>query len=160
MSRADAALHWVARSGCWLVRHRRGPDLVVRGLWRRRGFPCLVWRQIRGALRDTSGSAATTPSPRTGRVIAEVIAILYGGARVAQGDVRGQGALSQERGLVRAAAPGDLRVDLYDGVVARVEQALGVRLDRAALLRKRRTISACSDRGTWVRIEARPVSGL
>jgi hypothetical protein len=76
---------------------------------------------------------------------------------VALGDVHGQAMLGQERALVTVAAPGDLRLEPYDGVIARVEQALGVRLDRATLLRKRRTIGARSDRGTWVRIEARPV---
>jgi hypothetical protein len=46
---------------------------------------------------------------------------------------------------------------LVDQVIARVEAALRVRMDRGALLRKRRTVSARSDRGTWVRIEARSV---
>jgi hypothetical protein len=46
---------------------------------------------------------------------------------------------------------------IVDEVIGRVEAALRVRLDRGALLRKRRTVSARSDRGTWVRIEARPV---
>lgn len=56
-----------------------------------------------------------------------------------------------------ASAPGDLRVELYEEVISRVERALGVRLDRASLVRKRRTVGARSDRGTWVRVEGRPV---
>jgi hypothetical protein len=44
---------------------------------------------------------------------------------------------------------------VVDQVIDRVEAALRVRLDRGALLRKRRTVSARSDQGTWVRIEAR-----
>lgn len=46
---------------------------------------------------------------------------------------------------------------VVDQVIAWVETALRVQLDRGTLLRKRRTVSARSDRGTWVRIEARPV---
>jgi len=52
----------------------------------------------------------------------------------------------------------DLRSGSHDGVLARVERSLGVRLDRAAAVRKRRSIGLPSDAGTWVRVEARPVS--
>lgn len=43
-------------------------------------------------------------------------------------------------------------------VLTRVERSLGVRLDRAAAVRKRRSIGLPSDAGTWVRVEARPAS--
>ncbi|ETA01583.1 hypothetical protein CcI6DRAFT_02921 [Frankia sp. CcI6] len=52
----------------------------------------------------------------------------------------------------------DLRSGSHDEVLARVERSLGVRLDRAAAVRKRRSIGLPSDADTWVRIEARPVS--
>lgn len=54
----------------------------------------------------------------------------------------------------RAAAL-DLRAEPREDVLARVEQALGVRLDRAGEVRKRRSVGAATDRGTWVRIEVR-----
>lgn len=37
---------------------------------------------------------------------------------------------------------------------------MGVQLDRATAVRKRRSIGAASDRGTWVRIEARPLTKM
>ncbi|MFD7834444.1 hypothetical protein [Streptomyces sp. NPDC059761] len=46
-----------------------------------------------------------------------------------------------------------LRWQPVDDVLERVEQALHVRLDRQALLRKRRSLDDRSERGTWVRIE-------
>nr|WSX78339.1 hypothetical protein OH826_33555 [Streptomyces sp. NBC_00899] len=49
----------------------------------------------------------------------------------------------------------DLRVAAADEVLDRVERALQVRLDRENVVRKRRTIGARTDRGTWVRIERR-----
>ncbi|MEV4096425.1 aminoglycoside phosphotransferase [Streptosporangium saharense] len=49
----------------------------------------------------------------------------------------------------------DLRSGSVDEVLGRVERALGVRLDRESLVRKRRTLGAVSDRGTWVRVERR-----
>lgn len=45
----------------------------------------------------------------------------------------------------------------YEDVIARVERALGIRLDHPTLLRTRRAVSGRSDRGTWVSIQARPV---
>jgi hypothetical protein len=52
----------------------------------------------------------------------------------------------------------DLRSGSHDDALERVERALGVRLDRAAAVRKRRSIGLPSDAGTWVRVEARPVA--
>lgn len=49
----------------------------------------------------------------------------------------------------------DLRKEAVDVVLDRVEQGLGVRLDRAAVIRKRRSLGGRTDRGTWVRIERR-----
>ena len=54
----------------------------------------------------------------------------------------------------------DLRKFSCDRVVARVERALGVRLDVISAVRKRRSLGLRSDRGTWVRIEARSVEHL
>ncbi|MFH8684257.1 hypothetical protein [Streptomyces lydicus] len=51
--------------------------------------------------------------------------------------------------------PADLRVEPVDGVLDEVEHALQVQLDRGTLVRKRRSLGACTDRGTWVRIERR-----
>ncbi|MGW8851435.1 hypothetical protein ACWGNE_27105 [Streptomyces xiamenensis] len=52
----------------------------------------------------------------------------------------------------------DLRKHSVDDAVARVERALRVDLDRASVVRKRRSVGAVTDRGTWVRIERRPAS--
>lgn len=52
----------------------------------------------------------------------------------------------------------DLRSGSHDEVLARVERSLGVRLDRGAAVRKRRSIGLPSDAHTWVRVEARPAS--
>lgn len=52
----------------------------------------------------------------------------------------------------------DLRQADVETALVRVSRALGVRLDRSRLVRKRRTVGAPSDRGTWVRIERRPAS--
>lgn len=49
----------------------------------------------------------------------------------------------------------DLRQRDVEPVLIRVEQALGTRLNRRAAVRKRRSVGARTDRGTWVRIEAR-----
>lgn len=51
----------------------------------------------------------------------------------------------------------DLRTVALDDVLDRVERSLGLRLERGAAARKRRTIGARSDRGTWVRVECRGV---
>ncbi|WIX76035.1 hypothetical protein QRX50_31755 [Amycolatopsis carbonis] len=53
------------------------------------------------------------------------------------------------------AAAVDLRTHSRDDVLQRVEHALDVRLNHASEVRKRRSIGAATDRGTWVRIEAR-----
>ncbi|UUU38737.1 aminoglycoside phosphotransferase family protein [Streptomyces sp. NBC_00162] len=58
-------------------------------------------------------------------------------------------------GSLPAAAQVDLRRQPVDDVLERVEQALHVRLDRQALLRKRRSLGGRTERGTWVRIERR-----
>ncbi|MFE7190772.1 hypothetical protein [Kitasatospora sp. NPDC057541] len=49
----------------------------------------------------------------------------------------------------------DLRRVPVDEVLKRVETALGTRLDRASVVRKRRSVGARTERGTWVRIERR-----
>ncbi|MFF5488779.1 hypothetical protein [Streptomyces virginiae] len=53
------------------------------------------------------------------------------------------------------AADVDLRVQPIDDVLERVDQALGVRLERNTVVRKRRSIGGQTDHGTWVRIERR-----
>lgn len=53
------------------------------------------------------------------------------------------------------AARVDLRHQSVDGVVRRVEEALQVRLEREALVRKRRSLGGRTERCTWVRIERR-----
>lgn len=55
---------------------------------------------------------------------------------------------------------GDLRKQPVDDVLERVERRLDVGLDRATLVRKRRTLGARSQRGTWVRVEARPMAKI
>ncbi|MFI1257713.1 hypothetical protein ACH4U6_28550 [Streptomyces netropsis] len=58
-----------------------------------------------------------------------------------------------------ASLPVAARVDLrrlpVEDVVERVEEALGVRLDRQTLVRKCRSLGGRTERGTWVRIERR-----
>jgi len=49
----------------------------------------------------------------------------------------------------------DLRVEPVGSVLERVEEALQVRLDRATVVRKRRSVGARTDRLSWVRIERR-----
>lgn len=68
------------------------------------------------------------------------------------GSVAVASAASTSSGVVR-----DLRQQPVDEVLDRVERQLAVGLDRAGLVRKRRSVGARSDRGTWVRIEARPM---
>jgi hypothetical protein len=64
-------------------------------------------------------------------------------------------AVDPDASVQESAAWADLRLQpgdmVVDQVIARVETALRVRLDRETMLRKRRTVSARSDRGTWVR---------
>ncbi len=54
----------------------------------------------------------------------------------------------------------DLRTQRCQDVIDRVERCWGVRLDREAAVVKRRSVGACTDRATWIRIEARPFSKL
>ncbi|MGH3867079.1 MAG: hypothetical protein ACRDQ4_13240 [Pseudonocardiaceae bacterium] len=54
----------------------------------------------------------------------------------------------------------DLRKQSVEDVLSHVESSLNLRLDRQALVRKRRSLGACTDRGTWVRIEARPLAKI
>lgn len=54
----------------------------------------------------------------------------------------------------------DLRKQPVEDLLARVEGALGVDLAPETIVRKRRSVGACSDRGTWVRIEARPLAKI
>ncbi|MFF7455270.1 hypothetical protein [Kitasatospora sp. NPDC008115] len=49
----------------------------------------------------------------------------------------------------------DLRRVPVDEVLDRVETALATRLDRSSVVRKRRSVGARTERGTWVRIERR-----
>ncbi|MGH3854682.1 MAG: hypothetical protein ACRDR6_14525 [Pseudonocardiaceae bacterium] len=49
----------------------------------------------------------------------------------------------------------DLRERDVASALVRVEEALGTRLDRGGLVRKRRSVGARTGRGTWARIEAR-----
>jgi hypothetical protein len=58
------------------------------------------------------------------------------------------------------AAALDLRAHPRDDVLGRVEKALDVRLDWAGQVRKRRSIGAATDRGTWVRVEMRRVEKM
>lgn len=51
----------------------------------------------------------------------------------------------------------DLRKQPIEDVLDHVEKSLHVRLDQQTLVRKRRSVGACTNRGTWVRIEARPL---
>ncbi|WP_316520142.1 hypothetical protein [Kitasatospora brasiliensis] len=52
----------------------------------------------------------------------------------------------------------DLRKVPVDHILDRVERRLGTALDRTALVRKRRSVGARTDRGTWIRVERRPSS--
>ncbi|MFG2439689.1 hypothetical protein [Streptomyces sp. NPDC048508] len=58
-------------------------------------------------------------------------------------------------GSLPVAAQVDLRRQPVEDVLERVEEALHVRLDREALVRKRRSLGGRTERGTWVRIERR-----
>ncbi|MFI2073042.1 hypothetical protein [Streptomyces triculaminicus] len=49
----------------------------------------------------------------------------------------------------------DLRVEPTDIVLDEVERMLRTQLDRATLVRKRRSLGTKTDRGTWVRVERR-----
>jgi hypothetical protein len=54
----------------------------------------------------------------------------------------------------------DLRTATFLDVLAEVERGLGTRLDTGMAMVKRRTVGLPSGRGTWVRIEARPLDKL
>ncbi|AXG78780.1 phosphotransferase [Streptomyces paludis] len=58
-------------------------------------------------------------------------------------------------GSLPVAAQVDLRRQPVEDVLKRVEEALHVRLDRQALVRKRRSLGGRTERGTWVRVERR-----
>ncbi|MFF5189442.1 hypothetical protein ACFY30_37725 [Streptomyces sp. NPDC000345] len=49
----------------------------------------------------------------------------------------------------------DLRVQPVDEILDRVEQSFQARLDRESVVRKRRSVGARTERGTWVRVERR-----
>ncbi|MFE9597096.1 hypothetical protein [Streptomyces hokutonensis] len=59
-----------------------------------------------------------------------------------------------------AATPVDLRIQPIDTLLERVGSSLQVRFDLDTLVRKRRTVGARTDRGTWVRIERRPYNKI
>ncbi|MFF4568844.1 hypothetical protein [Streptomyces sp. NPDC001410] len=59
-----------------------------------------------------------------------------------------------------AARSFDLRVESVDHVLDRVERSLDTCLDRDTVVRKRRTVGAQTDRGTWVRVEKRAVDRI
>ncbi|GLX34341.1 hypothetical protein Sros01_04140 [Streptomyces roseochromogenus] len=63
-------------------------------------------------------------------------------------------------GSLPVAAQVDLRRQPVEDVLERVQQALHVRLDRQALVRKRRSLGGRTQRGTWVRIERRGVERI
>ncbi|MEU9074363.1 hypothetical protein AB0D22_06735 [Kitasatospora sp. NPDC048538] len=50
----------------------------------------------------------------------------------------------------------DLRQEPVEHVLDEVEQRLGTGLDRTSMVRKRRTVGARTDRGSWIRVERRP----
>lgn len=54
----------------------------------------------------------------------------------------------------------DLRTQPWAEAADRVQRCLGVRLDLKAAVVKRRSVGSATDRGTWIRLEARPFSKL
>jgi hypothetical protein len=54
----------------------------------------------------------------------------------------------------------DLRRVPVDGVIARVEAALRTGVEPESIMRKRRSVGLRTSRGTWVRIERRPVTAI
>jgi hypothetical protein len=58
------------------------------------------------------------------------------------------------------SAVADLRARPVGDVLDHVEQSLLLRLERDTVVRKRRTVGAKSDRGTWVRIERRGIARI
>lgn len=66
----------------------------------------------------------------------------------------GRGVADTSSGQTRGVD--DLRKQPVDALINEVRARLGVRFDESTVVRKRRSVGARSDRGTWVRIEARP----
>lgn len=54
----------------------------------------------------------------------------------------------------------DLRKQPVEDVLSHVENSLHLRLEPQTLVRKRRSLGARTNRGTWVRIEARPLAKI
>jgi hypothetical protein len=54
----------------------------------------------------------------------------------------------------------DLRKQPVEDVLSHVENSLHLHLDPQTLVRKRRSLGARTNRGTWVRIEARPLAKI
>lgn len=54
----------------------------------------------------------------------------------------------------------DLRKEPVEAVLDRVERSLGVRLAHDTVVRKRRSVGARTDRGTWVRVERRGLARI
>lgn len=54
----------------------------------------------------------------------------------------------------------DLRQQSYEHAIEQAERCLGVLLERESAVVKRRSVGACSDRDTWVRIQAQPLELL
>ncbi|MEU6666248.1 hypothetical protein [Streptomyces sp. NPDC046727] len=61
---------------------------------------------------------------------------------------------------VSTARAVDLRTEPVDQVLGHVERSLRTRMDRDTVVRKRRTVGARTDRGTWVRIERRSLDRI
>jgi len=79
--------------------------------------------------------------------------------RCGQAELTSAVAAARASGMTSTASPPpsvDLRKTPVPEIMDRVERAFGTRLDRDAMVFKRRSIGATSDRGTWVRIERRP----
>ncbi|MFJ8743016.1 hypothetical protein ACIRL2_26970 [Embleya sp. NPDC127516] len=61
---------------------------------------------------------------------------------------------------MRSGSVVDLRVESVEQALDLVDHGLRVRLDRGSVVRKRRSVGAATDRGTWVRIERRPLERI
>ncbi|MFX0581051.1 phosphotransferase [Nocardia nepalensis] len=57
----------------------------------------------------------------------------------------------------QGADTGDLRKQSVDKLIDEVQARLGTGFDESTIVRKRRSVGVSSHRGTWVRIEARPL---
>ncbi|MFX0576916.1 phosphotransferase [Nocardia nepalensis] len=60
-------------------------------------------------------------------------------------------------GHTQGADTGDLRKQSVDKLIDEVQARLGTGFDESTIVRKRRSVGVRTDRGTWVRIEARPL---